>query len=392
MKKWVWILALAFLPGCVEMKSIPVRLYPAQFEVDQSGLGTIRIMDAAGQTVRVLEKDKAFPVGSLKTQWDGRDDKGETLPAGDYTAVLTLARWDLKWMGAFGGLGAGPGRFLNPEGLCAYPQGARLTVAVADTGNQRVQLLTDTGAFLQSVGQFGGGSSGLSQPTDVDWDGLLLTVCDSQNQRLARFDSRGIYLGEVRQLTGVQVTPSNQLALGFQSPVFIQKGGAADFWVSDSGQGILFHITSTGGVLDELGSPFSLGNDGPFLQINGNYWIRTNKTQVQILNSTGGVTGSLKPVPAFGAVAGMAVSPQDFALVSDSSQALIYLLDGNGGVFQTLATDGAVKPTALSLWNDQLFLIDAEQNQVVHYQLNAEAPVESRFKITVGGWGALPGS
>src|SRR4029077_12522689 len=103
--------------------------------------------------------------------------------------------------------------------------------------------------------------------TDVDWDGQILTVCDSQNRRLALFDSRGAYLNQVVKLSGLQTSLNNiQPILDFESPQRIHHDSGA-FWVSDSGHGILFHVTNTGGVLDEIGAKFSLNNDGPFLPV-----------------------------------------------------------------------------------------------------------------------------
>jgi len=362
------LIAAFILGGCAEIKITSGLHYHSQFVLRQGGLVTAKVINGAGVEVQTLFKDKAFGGGSSTINWDGRGADGQTLAFGNYSVVLTEQQITLKPVCHFGGLGATPGRFLNPEGLCAYPQGSRLTVAVADTGNQRVQILTDTGGFLQATGQLGTGDGNLNQPTGVCWDGQILTVCDSQNRRLARFDERGIYLGEILQMTGLQTSISTKAILDFQDPVFIQKGSGDDFWVADSGYGVLFHMTSTGGVLEEWGNPFPLALEGPFLQINGNFWVQSDHNQIQVINSTGNVTDRLKLDPPSQAVGGMAATP-NYGIISDPNQDLLYFVDGDGKTFETSVPSSVTQPTALSLWEDQLFLIDASNHEVFHFQL-----------------------
>lgn len=362
------LIAASVLGGCAEIKTVSGPRYHTQFALRQSGLVTAKVVNGAGEEIQTLFQDRAFAAGQASLSWDGKGLDGQSAPAGNYLVVLTEQQISLKPVSHFGGLGSTPGRFLNPQGLCAYPQGSRLTVAVADTGNQRVQILTDMGGFLQATGQLGTGDGNLNQPTAVCWDGQILTVCDSQNRRLARFDERGIYLGEILQMTGLQTSISTKAILDFQSPVFIQKGSGDDFWVADSGYGVLFHMTSTGGVLEEWGNPFPLALEGPFLQINGNFWAQSDHNQIQVINSSGNVTDKLKLDPPSQAVGGMAATP-NYGIISDPNQDLLYFVDGDGKTFETLTPPSVIQPTALSLWEDHLFMIDASDHEVFHFQL-----------------------
>ena len=362
------LLAAVLAGGCAEIKSGPGRRYYGRFDLKQGGLVTAKVVNASGQEVQTLFKDRAFGPGASTATWDGKGPDGQNAPAENYSLVITEQRIDLKLISHFGGMGATPGRFLNPQGLCACPQGSRLTVAVADTGNQRVQILTDTGGFLQAAGQLGTGDGNLNQPTGVCWDGQILTVCDSQNRRLVRFDERGIYLGEILQLTGLQTSLSTKTILDFQNPVFIQKGSGDDFWVADSGYGVLFHMTSTGGVLEEWGNPFPLSLEGPFLQIDGNFWVKSDRNQIQMLNASGNTTDTVKLEPPSQGIGGMAATP-NYAVISDPGQDLLYLVDGDGKTFETLSPPSVSQPTALSLWEEHLFMIDASGHEVFHFQL-----------------------
>ncbi|HJT25621.1 MAG TPA: FlgD immunoglobulin-like domain containing protein, partial [bacterium] len=322
--------------GCAGLKPIPLRVYHLTFTLDQPALATAMVVDSEGNEVAVLWSNKAVSAGVLKVDWDGRDKDGKDVAPGSYRVLVSPIRYDLKPLGNFGGQGATPGRFLNPEGLCAYPQGARLTVAVADTGNNRVQLLTDQGGFLQSAGDFGSGEEALNHPTDVDWDGQILTVCDSQNHRLALFDGKGSFLSQVVKLTGLQTSLGGAPpVLDFQDPQCLRHDAGA-FWVSDAGHGILFHVTNTGGVLDEIGAKFPLANDGPFLPVGGDFWVKTGRAQVQIVDSNGNVLDEVKADPPFKNVSGFAASAQNFNLISDTDNGLLYLVDNNGRVFESL--------------------------------------------------------
>ncbi len=218
------LIAVSILGGCAEIKTASGPHYHSQFALRQSGLVTAKVVNGSGEEVQTLFKDRAFAAGQASLIWDGKGLDGQPAPVGNYLVELTEQQISLKPISHFGGLGSTPGRFFNPQGLFDYPQGSRLTVAVADTGNQRVQILTDMGGFLQSTGQLGTGDGNLNQPTAVCWDGQILTVCDSQNRRLARFDERGIYLGEILQMTGLPNFDFNQSYFGFSKSCFYSKG------------------------------------------------------------------------------------------------------------------------------------------------------------------------
>lgn len=369
--------------GCAEIKSYPSKLFSAIVCVETMGLAIAKITNGNGQEVRTLWNNRAINPGPLTITWEGNDANGKFVPPGVYSLSVSIQRVELKPITKFGGLGSTPGRFLDPQGLCAYPQGARLTVAVADTGNQRVQVLTDTGGFLLAAGQYGAGDGTLDQPSGVAWDGQFLTVCDSHNRRLARFDERGNYLSEIRALTGLQTSVSNKVTLDFQNPAFIQKGGGDDFWVADTGYGILFHITDTGGVLEELGNPFHLNLDGPFIRMGGGFWVRSAKDQIQVLGGSGETDETLKMDPPFQSVEGMAAQGEDIVLTSDSAQDLLYFFDKDGRVFETLSPPLVSKPTALSIWQDHLFMIDASTHEVFHFQLVSKPFSELTGTFTV---------
>ncbi len=376
-RMFLW-LALGALVGCAGRQAIPLRVYPLAFDAIPPGLGRLEMLDADGKAVRTLFDRRALQ-GAVTLEWDGRDAKGKTLPSGEYDFRLVTTSYRLDPLADFGGVGSSPGRFLAPRGLSAAPQGARLTLAVADTGNHRVQLLTDTGAPLQTAGQFGVGEGRLNQPTAVHWDGQILTVCDSQNRRLARFDSGGGYLGEVRRLTGTFPESTPNAPRDFRRPTDLLPSDGGTFWVSDPANGTLSRITPSGGLLSYLGGGAPLDLAGPLLRWpDGTFWLAGDHGVLRRLEEDGTVRDNLK-VPDLGKVGGMALG-DGFALVADERTGKLFLLDRDGQVFGVKTLAGVERPGALALFQDRLFVVDVERTRIHAYRLTRE---EREYKRTV---------
>ena len=88
-------------------------------------------------------------------------------------------------MGAWGTGGTGPGQFQGIGGLSAD---SRDNVYAVDSGNNRVQVFTSTGAFLTQWGSVGSGNGEFRGPTGADLDGAgNIYVIDGANQRVEKF-------------------------------------------------------------------------------------------------------------------------------------------------------------------------------------------------------------
>lgn len=59
------------------------------YSVNSAGLVNIRIYDASGRLIKILEEDKKEP-GSYTAYWDGRDGSGDEVASGTYFYQLSL--------------------------------------------------------------------------------------------------------------------------------------------------------------------------------------------------------------------------------------------------------------------------------------------------------------
>jgi tripartite motif-containing protein 71 len=105
-------------------------------------------------------------------------------------ASASVRRFDAagNLLGSFGSSGSGPGQMLNPEGIAAGPDG---TIAIADTGNDRVDLFAADGTFVRSFGSVGNAPGQFQILTGValDGHGHVFTL-DLQLNRVQEFDAQ----------------------------------------------------------------------------------------------------------------------------------------------------------------------------------------------------------
>lgn len=63
------------------------------FDISTSATVNVTVIGSSGGVIRRIERGRAASVGSVSVMWDGRDDRGISVPAGTYTVVVN-ARTD----------------------------------------------------------------------------------------------------------------------------------------------------------------------------------------------------------------------------------------------------------------------------------------------------------
>jgi DNA-binding beta-propeller fold protein YncE len=245
-----------------------------------------------------------------------------------------------RW--GWGHFGDGLGQYRNPTDIAAYrnPIGI-VNVIVADTGNARLGILTDLGAFLEKWGHPGAGSGQYSSPwgVAVDRSGQVF-IADSGNHRVQRTngftnamtDLAGKFLGEF----GREGKAPGEL--NFPTDVAVDAAGL--LYVVDSGNSRVQKLTQEGRLMASWGKP----GDGPeqfdeplgiALGPDGSVYVTDSKNhRVQKLDAEGRFVarwGEAGSAPGqFLSPAGIAVDTAGRVYVVDRGNDRVQVFDGAG--------------------------------------------------------------
>jgi hypothetical protein len=115
--------------------------------------------------------------------------------------AATISQFDRdgQLLASFGSQGSGADQLLAPRALALAPDGR---IFVADTGNDRVQVFSSAGAFLQTFGLGSGSEPGqFSSPSGLAIEGNTLFIADTGNDRIQEVQLNGV-LGLERAVNG----------------------------------------------------------------------------------------------------------------------------------------------------------------------------------------------
>ena len=119
------VLLSGALPVCRGVAAAPDQT--CRLNVAEDARVTIVIEDASGRRVRNLVADEPFKAGAIQLKWDGRDDKGDPLPVGDYQwkGIAHAHEIQACWTGSFYSPGLTPWKqFARPRGWNIRESGA----------------------------------------------------------------------------------------------------------------------------------------------------------------------------------------------------------------------------------------------------------------------------
>ena len=208
------------------------------------------------------------------------DDAGGAwiLSSGEHALVRVDAEG--RRIQTIGGFGEAAGRFRDPEGL-ARGDGR---LAVADTGNDRIQIFDERGAPLAVFGARGSAPGELREPAGLDLRGELLAVAERGNDRVQVFAADGgalLAFGRHGRGAGELDRPS--------AVAWLADGGMA---VADTGnqrvqvfdaQGAFVRAFGTWGALPgTFAGPAGLAEAGGFL-----YVVDRDNHRVQVFEEDG---------------------------------------------------------------------------------------------------------
>jgi tripartite motif-containing protein 71 len=274
---------------------------------------------------------------------------GAGISAEEGSAPFASYQW------SWGHHGSGLGQYRNPTDIAVYrnPIGV-VNVIVADTGNARITVLTDQGAFLEKWGQPGAGPGEYSSPwgVAVDRSGLVF-VADSGNHRVqktnawtdAMTDLSGNFLGAFGRIGKAEGE------LDFPTDVALDAEG--NLYVVDSNNDRVQKLTRDGKPLASWGGsgsgPGQLDKPlGIALAPDGQIYVTdTKNNRVQKLDPAG------KPVARWGepgdgpgqfyGPAGIAVDAAGRVYVVDRGNHRVQVFDAAGRLLGTIGEEGTGK-------------------------------------------------
>ncbi len=219
---------------------------------------------------------------------------GMAAPAGDYGLV---GRWpDATAQSP-------PGTFVDPTGLDISPAGV---LAVADTGNARVQLFAADGRFLVAMGQFGAREGETVAPRDVALANARVYATDPPSGRVVVWSEDG---------TPVATAP------GFGEPWGIAATRDGRLLVTDRDRGEIVVLAADGQRLAAWGRPGGRGGEldhpeGIAVAPNGEVFVADRgNSRIQVLSALGRFRDDfLLPEPG-GGIADLAVDGRDNVFV-----------------------------------------------------------------------------
>ena len=117
---------------------------------------------------------------------------GHVLPGSPWHVRVAPHQYQCQTLSSFGSRGRGKGEFLIPWGVAVSSTG---NVAVADSGNKRVQVFSSAGRYLGEFGQQGQSHEQLSCPIAVAYlDADHILVADSRLNKVFLFKENGEFV------------------------------------------------------------------------------------------------------------------------------------------------------------------------------------------------------
>jgi tripartite motif-containing protein 71 len=253
----------------------------------------------------------------------------------------------------YGHFGHGPGQFAFPRSLAVDPATGR--VYVADTANERIQVLNARGRLIGGWGVSGRGPGNVTDPADVAFDALgHLAVADTIDNRIEVLGTDGAHIASrgLRQLdrpSGVAALTDGSLLVSDTFANRVVRLGA-------NGAPVAAFAAGPGGGPGQFRSPHGIAQG-----VHGEVLIAdTGNDRVQRFSADGTYRGAINALHA----------PQDVA-VDDLGR--IYVADTAAGAVVQIGLLGTVtrftgftRPVAVAVASLQrIWVLDAGTRQVV---------------------------
>lgn len=323
------------------------------------------------------------------------------LRAAKYTWLLVLlalmlapagALASYKLVDSWGSYGSGAVQFKGPQGLAADSKG---NVYVADTGNDRIQVLGPKGNLVTMWGSKGQGNDQFDQPTAVAvaFNGYVF-VADKGNGRVKRFTSSGTF-NSTSMWKNAKFDQPLALALALYKTgtiaVFVLQGSPIDpkVFVYDSMGNYADKWGGNGPLPGKFYQPRGVAADGEgdvYVADTGHGWIQRFNLTGNFVEHWGGFG---KGEGQFESPRGIAVDGDGSILVTDFVGDRVQRFDRNGNFVEQWGGPGILnEPTGVAAGpNGKVYVLDTGNNRVQVFE--SEKPVTSGGQDQSGGSGEV---
>lgn len=155
--------------------------------------------------------------------------------------------------------GTGPGQFIYPVGITQDAAGA---IYVAEYGsNDRVQKFSADGVYLLAFGSFGTGPHDFQRPSGLAWFAGEVFVADAINNRIQVFSEKGAFLRTLGSATGTVLHFPYDLSVDGDGTLYVVEYGAGRVTALRRDGTVLGRVGRTGRGRGEFATPWSITID-----------------------------------------------------------------------------------------------------------------------------------
>ena len=187
--------------------------------------------------------------------------------------------------------GSGNCQFYQPNGVAVDLSG---NYVIVDTYNYRIQIISPLGVFIRQIGSYAtGGNGNFNQALGiaVDLSGNYI-VADSGNNLIQVISPLGIFKTQFTSYTNPSLS---NIPINFNNPRAVAIDLSGNYVIADSGNNCIVVISPLGNFIRQFGSGGSTIGDGTLnsptgvaVDLSGNYLVAdSNNNLVQIFTPSG---------------------------------------------------------------------------------------------------------
>ena len=288
----------------------------------------------------------------------------------------------VNYLRTIGGSGQGAGQFLQPVGLDLDHRGM---LYVADSGNNRVQVVDNEGNFVSEYGVRGWRTGEFDNPTDVAINFQrteLLYVADTDNHRIqyCNLVDRIFYIMAGSRLGRDDEDNGMDAEIEFDLPGGVSVGRNGEVCVVDTGNHrfVLFNPDgirmlvrgSFGGARQQFRDPTALVTDphgNIYIVDSGNHRIKKydfSGNLVQIWGTEGEAPGQFREPRHID------IDRWGYLYVTDRGNQRVQVFTKQGDTVMTFGDQSLVEPFGITIFkNGLVFVSDVAANDIKIFQI-----------------------